>query len=209
MCDFNIPDSVLRTQEEKRQLLLDTGIRIGEHRAFGFLAHRCTAADAELLKRIRDSRDYHTLGYTWKRFCSAELGICQPHADKLIRNLEEFGANFFRMSELVQLSPQTYRLIAASISDDGMEIRGEKVPLTRENRERLAIAVRCLRNQAQDDAAQDPIEAAGEKFSELMSELYSLAAIPAKRPDLLRLSQRMAQGVAIFQQSLRRPPGLQ
>ena len=60
---------------EKDNALLDLGKRVGRHQAFDLIAKRCTAADAETLKSIRDNAEYKRLGLTWKQFCEQELGV--------------------------------------------------------------------------------------------------------------------------------------
>ena len=41
-------------QADEKQQILDLGAWLGRHQAFGMIANRCTAADAECLKTIRD-----------------------------------------------------------------------------------------------------------------------------------------------------------
>ena len=128
--------------------ILELGLWLGRRQAFGMVANRCTAADAECLKALRDSGKYKRLGLSWKDFCEQKAGISRRYADKLIGHLEEFGANYFRLAELIQISTETYRLIAGMVSDGGLEVQGEKIPLTRENRKRVMDAVDALKPAA-------------------------------------------------------------
>ena len=122
---------------------------MGRHQAFGLMANRCSAADAECLKQMRDSGKYKELGMTWATFCQEKAGISRVSADRLINHLEEFGANYFRLSELMPISRETYRLIAGSVSEEGVEVDGKKIPMTRENRKRVMAAVESLRGKVQ------------------------------------------------------------
>jgi hypothetical protein len=178
---------VLPPPAQQARRFVGLGTHIGEHLALGFVAHRCSAADAEILKRIRDSGEFKLLGYKWAQFCKEELHITCRHADQMIHNLEVFGPNFFRLGDLIQVSPQTYRLIAGSISEEGLEIDGEKVPLNRENRDKIAAAVQARRKQAQADVAPPDISAAERKLKEFMDHLFELAKQPSQGMALMAL----------------------
>jgi hypothetical protein len=106
--------------------LLTLGQWLGRRQAFGMIANRCMAAHAECLKQMRDSGKYKELGMTWATFCQERAGISRVSADRLIRHLEEFGANYFRLSELMQISGETYRLIAGAVSEEGVEVGGKR-----------------------------------------------------------------------------------
>jgi hypothetical protein len=127
--------------------MLTLGTWLGRRQAFGMIANRCTAADAECLKAMRDTGEYKKMGLTWEDFCEQRAGLSRRHADRLIKHLEEFGANYFRLSELMEISHETYRLIAGAVSEDGIEHGGEKIPMTRVNRKRVMAAVEAMRGK--------------------------------------------------------------
>ena len=143
------------------EAVLDIGQWLGRRQAFGMLASRCTAADAECLKRLRDSKSYKRLGMSWEEFCRERAGVSRRHADKLIKDLEEFGANYYRIAELTQMSADSYRLIAGAVSDEGIEYQGEKIALTPDNRKRVIEAIDALKPAArsEDDKLQDRLSA--------------------------------------------------
>jgi hypothetical protein len=116
--------------------------RLGRHQAFGLIANRCSAADAECLKAIRDGGEYKQLGLTWDAFCEKHAGVSRVQANRQIHYLEEFGANYFRLSEVMAISPDTYRLIAGAVTEEGIECDGQRVALTPENRGKVAAAGR-------------------------------------------------------------------
>src|SRR5260370_22516589 len=128
-----------------QEALLELGSWLGRRQAFGLVANRCTAADAECLKMMRDRAEYQKLGLNWEEFCQQKAGISRRHADRLIGQLEEFGSNYFRMAELMEISGDTYRLIAGAVSEDGLEYKGEKIPLTPGNRKQVMAAGEKLR----------------------------------------------------------------
>jgi hypothetical protein len=112
--------------KEDTKELFELGAWLGRHQAFGMFANRCSAADAECLKQMRDGGHYKKLGMTWAKFCDEKAGISRVYANRLIDYLEEFGANYFRLSEVIQISGETYRLIAGAVSEEGLEVDGKK-----------------------------------------------------------------------------------
>ena len=142
--------------EMERTNLLDLGAWMGRRQAFGMIANRCSAADAECLKRMRDGNEYKKLGLSWAGFCRDHLGISRAFADRLIQHLDEFGANYFRIAELIPISAGTYRLLAGQVSDENLEVDGKRIPLKVENRKEVAAAVETLRARAKLTAAPAP-----------------------------------------------------
>src|ERR1017187_8989897 len=70
---------------------LDLGRLLGQRRAFGAVAGRCSAAHAQLLRRMRDEKLYLPLAPSWRDFCGVHLAISRRHADRLIGFLNRFG----------------------------------------------------------------------------------------------------------------------
>jgi hypothetical protein len=154
--------------------MLTLGTWLGRRQAFGMIANRCTAADAECLKAMRDTGEYKTLGLTWEDFCEQKAGLSRRHADRLINHLEEFGSNYFRLSELMEISHATYRLIAGAVSEDGIEYGGEKIPMTRVNRKRVMAAVEAMRGKEKGKAAPSG-DALLKRLEGLLADAGSLA----------------------------------
>jgi hypothetical protein len=123
------------------------GTWIGREQAFNALAHHCSAARVACLKQVRDTEAYKTLDITWDQFCPEHAGISRPHADRLIRQLAEFGAPYFNLTDIVPVSPAAYREIEPAITDGTMEFQGEQIPITRENATKIKAAVNLLRKQ--------------------------------------------------------------
>jgi len=55
--------------------LLDLGVALGQTHAFGLIAGRCSAAQAEGLRRLREDKLYKRLAETWDEFCRTYLQI--------------------------------------------------------------------------------------------------------------------------------------
>ena len=133
----------------------DLGAWIGRGQAFGLLANHCSAAQAECLARIRKDGLYKALNLTWDEFCRQHAGASRAHADQIIRRLQEFGAAYFRLSEIVRISPQSYRAIADAVKGEAIELGGESIPITQENAPRIRQAIGALRAELrQAEAAQ-------------------------------------------------------
>ena len=88
---------------------VDLGTQIGRGQAFGMIANQSMAAQAACLRQIRDSEAYKTIDLTWDEFCETYALMSRKHADDLIHKLEDFGATYFRLSEIIRVSPETYR----------------------------------------------------------------------------------------------------
>jgi hypothetical protein len=123
------------------------GTWIGREQAFNALAHHCSAARVACLKQVRDTEAYKGLNITWEQFCPDHAGISRTHADRLIRQLAEFGAPYFELTDIVPVSPAAYREIEPAITDGALEFQGEQIPITRENAARIKAAVNVLRKQ--------------------------------------------------------------
>src|ERR1035437_552111 len=130
-----------REDGQNNEAMMNLGAWLGRHQAFGLIANRCSAADAECLKAIRDGGEYRQLGLTWEQFCTKHAGVSRVHAERQIHYLEELGGNYFRFAEVMPISPETYRLIAGAVSDEGLECAGQRIPLVRENHHKVAAAV--------------------------------------------------------------------
>jgi hypothetical protein len=138
------------------QRALTLGKRLGHHEAFNAIANRCSAADAETLREIRESGLYKHTNLTWDQFCRQHVGVSRSYADRLIRHLEEFGANYFRLSELVEVSAATYRLLAPAVSDAGLSFEGQVIPIKPENRGQIQAAVDSMRAAPSDKPSDKP-----------------------------------------------------
>ena len=128
-------------QQKSNETMLNLGAWLGRNQAFGLIAARSSAAAAECMKAIKDAGEYKQLGITWDEVCTKYLGASRTYVEKQIRLFEEFGPGYHRFHEVMPISPETYRLIEASVADDGLQHNGERIAITRENRGRLSAAV--------------------------------------------------------------------
>ena len=106
---------------------------LGRREAFGTIAGRCSAADVECLRQIRNQKLFQDLAPSWDEFCTKDLRLSRRKVDRDIRYLEEFGPPFFLLAQLVRITPQQYRAIAPHVAGDGIHVDGRVVALLESN----------------------------------------------------------------------------
>ena len=64
----------------------------------------------------KETRCYEKLGLSWNDFCQQHSGMSRVHAVRIIRQYEEFGEAYFRLSSLARISfPESASLIRAFV----------------------------------------------------------------------------------------------
>src|SRR5690348_3566993 len=109
--------------------LLELGVAVGQNHAFGLVAGRCSAAQAEGLRRLRDQKLYKRCTEKWGEFCPRYLKMSRAEVDRTIQLLEEFGPAYFEVSQLTRISRETFRTIAPSIGNGVLHHNGEAIEL--------------------------------------------------------------------------------
>jgi hypothetical protein len=160
----------------------ELGILLGTRNAFAAVAGRCSAADAECLRRLRDQKLYLGRAATWAEFCPKFLGLSKTRANFIIRNLEEFGPDYFEVVQLTRITPEQYRAIAPAIRDKNIHLNGEAIALIPENSDRVTAAVADLRQAAASatvaPSVQERMAALGRRFDHLAADFEEFAASP-------------------------------
>jgi len=159
----------------------ELGMMLGSRKAFAAVAGRCSAADAECLRRVREQKLYLSRAETWEEFCPRFLGLSKTHANRIIRHLEEFGPDYFEVAQLTRVTPEQYRAIAPAIRDRNIHLNGQAIALIPENSERVAAAVAELRQAAAPPAgasAADRMAALERRFDQLAVDFRELAESP-------------------------------
>jgi hypothetical protein len=156
---------------------LTLGRLLGRREAFTIVAARCSAADAVLLREMRQKKMYLSQAKDWGEFCAQHLHLSRENADRLIRLLDEFGPSYFEVAQLTRISPATYRAIAPAIRDQTLHHNGEAIALLPENAAKVAVAVSELRKAAEPvtpAAPSDPIPKLTKRCTELVAELEAI-----------------------------------
>src|SRR5215471_19144709 len=125
---------------------------LGRREAFSVVAGRCSAADAETLRNIRDNKLYLALSPDWDEFCVKYLHMSRAAANRIIQLLIEFGPRYYEVAQLTRISAETYRSIAPSIQDGALHANGEAIALIPENAEKVSAAVAELWKSAEKPA---------------------------------------------------------
>jgi hypothetical protein len=135
---------------------VDLGAWLGRGQAFAAVANQCSAVQADCLRNIRESKSYAALGVTWDDFCKDYVGLTSRRVDAVIRNLEDFGYTYFRLADIIRISPEQYRQLAPHIRDEAIDIDGRPVPITPENAARIRAAILHRRAEFHSAAPATP-----------------------------------------------------
>jgi len=125
-------------------LQIEIGQWMGRREAFGLMAGRCSAADVEILRRIKDDQLYASLDCTWGEFCTGRLHMPRRTVDREIGYLRDFGPAFFTVRQLTRINVRDYRAISAHITEEGVNVDGNTIRLLPENNAPVAAAVEEL-----------------------------------------------------------------
>jgi hypothetical protein len=182
------------------QAAFDLGEMLGRRQTFGTLTGRCSAADAECLRRMRDEKLYRSRATSWNGFCPKFLGMTSRHANRIIRHLEEFGASYFELAQLTRITPQQFREIAPAIRGQHIQAHGEQIALIPENSERVAAAVADLRHAVAPPTPnrRDRLSAVDRRCDQLLTELRQLVTDRPKGVDRLLLRSTIQETILIL-----------
>jgi hypothetical protein len=156
---------------------------LGARQAFGLVAGRCSAADATILRDIRETKRYLSFSPTWQEFCDKHLHLSKTHANYLIRLLNDFGPNYFALAQLTRITPDEFRKIRALVTDNGLEYGGQAIALIEKNTDRLTEAVSSLRQK--ETLPLKPLEPWARKLEQVERRLFqSLRQLERLRQDM-------------------------
>lgn len=187
-------------QEQTREAV-DLGMWLGRRQAFALVAGRCSAADAECIRDMRKSKRYRALQMTWEQFCEERLGLGRSTADQVVRQLDEFGPEFFTLAQLTRVTPAEYRRLKPAVRGHALLHAGEEIPIEAENGPRLAAAIEELRRNAKADltASATPVREPEEQAPGRQESSETAEAPAADTSDLMTAA---ARGISNAQQSL-------
>lgn len=202
-------------QDKGTEKGVNLGTWLGRREAFAQLAGRCSAADAECIRRMREERQYRELGMNWEQFCKRKLGISRRGADLIIAQLNEFGPAYFLLAQVARVTPEEYRRISGSVRGQALLHAGEEIPIEAENAGRLAAAIEELRSVQKAGDGDAPAQAATEtedvtRGLDKLERMLAAAAAEAGRVSALRLDETQRERlVQILIAQLRRMPLVQ
>ena len=155
--------------------ILDLGRLLGQRRAVAAVARRCSAAHAQLLRRIRDEKLYRPGAPSWRAFCGAYLAITRRHADRLIALLNRFGPIYFELSQLLGLSVRQYLAIESAIREDSLIVDGAAISVVPENAPKLLAAVGQLLRQSSAGKRTPPPDTLRTRLADLTNRGRAIA----------------------------------
>lgn len=178
-------------QQGQTREAVEMGMWLGRRQAFALMAGRCSTADAECIRNIRREKRYRALQMTWEQFCVERLGVARATADRIVRQLEEFGPEFFTLAQLTRVTPEEYRRLKVAVRGHALLHAGEEIPIEVENGPRLSAAIEELRRNARVEPAtvvepvREPEEQEAQRSTEQPAERESgePTAEPAGSPD--------------------------
>jgi hypothetical protein len=173
----------------------DVGALVGERRTLSRIAGGCSAADAQCMRKIRETKQYLSKAKTWDEFCPRYLGISRASADRLIRHLEEFGPESFEAMQQLGISSAEYRLLAPRLEAGELRHAGQAIALLPENGAKIHAALREIRHEKRlpapaqtdptDSSSQERLNTLARRCTEVVDEfraLYRSAPDDADRP---------------------------
>ena len=94
-----------RNEMSDEQQVLELGITLGPRRAFGMIAGRCSAAQAECLRKVREEKSYLRFASNRAEVCERHLKISKRTADRAIALLKKYGTLCFETAALTGITP--------------------------------------------------------------------------------------------------------
>jgi hypothetical protein len=166
--------------------LFELGTWVGRRQAYGLLATRSSAADAECLKRLRDGKEYKLAGMNWEELCQRYLGISRAQADRIILQLDELGAAYFAISKIVRISAEAFRDIADNVTETSIEYNGQTILIKPENGRKIQNIIRQLREEAPRTsrvAEATNLQKVSRRLDNCLNELTAMSSRPLEPED--------------------------
>ncbi len=140
---------------------LELGRWIGQRESFALVAGQCNAAEVASLKKLRDSRLYRKVCKSWNLFCPKYLKVSRRQVDKLIALLDEFGPDYFVITQMTHVTVDEYRALAPHVTEKGLVCDGAPIALIPENSDQVAAGIAAiLEKERPAQTAAAPSEAA-------------------------------------------------
>jgi hypothetical protein len=134
-------------EERSDDGVVEFGRWMGRREALAMVAGRCSAAQAQAMRRVRDTKLYTQKGWTWEECCVKGFGSSRRSVERTLRLLDEYGPQYFHVAQITNVTPEEYRAIAPHVSAEGIEVEGAVIALLPENSEQVSSAVTALLNR--------------------------------------------------------------
>ena len=87
---------------------------LGRREAFSLIAGRCSAAEIEIVRHIRDARLYQDLNCNWDECCTRHLHASRRSVERELGYLRKYGPAFFTVRQLTHITVKEYQSIAGT-----------------------------------------------------------------------------------------------
>jgi hypothetical protein len=196
--EVRVDELVKKEKEEPvaaEPAVFNLGQWMGRHEAFGLMAGRCSAADVEIIRRIRDEKLYESLDCNWDEFCPRHLHSARRSVDREVGYLRKYGPAFFTVRQLTRISVKDYQSIAGHITEQGVKLDGAVIALHSENTGQVADAVEELLERSgpmKSKPAAEPVP-----FDALLKQCRTVAEQLQAFDGGLEADQRLALSGAV------------
>ena len=135
--------------KEKQAMIAQAHEIIGRVQANTLMAKFANVSNLVHLKNIKESKIYRDLPMvgTWDKYCEY-IGLSRQKVDEDLANLAAFGEDFLTTCQQFSLGYRDLRKLrqlthggTIQITDDAIEISGERIPLDAEHKEDLQAAI--------------------------------------------------------------------
>ena len=185
---------IQKTDQPTPMDAIEFGRMIGQRQTLSLFAGRCTAADADCLKKTRDRKLYRGFAKNWDECCTRHFGMSRANAERLIGLLEEFGAAYFAVAQLTRISPETFRALAPIIHGQALYHDGDPKGLPLENAERVVEAVATYRKSAPPPRTMGTrLDALEQHCNRLIQEFEKLSGAWRETGDRMNLGAVLAR----------------
>jgi len=180
----------IKDEMSDEQQVLELGVLLGQRRAFGLVAGRCSAAQAECLRKVRDEKTYLKFASNWAEFCERQLKVGKRTADRTIALLKKHGTLYFETAALTGITPAEFERIEHAIEQDGIHVGSDVIALIPENSARAVDAVARLQAEAAAAQSAEPAASAEAQIHELEKRAVQLCASFHKTAKVVDMIER-------------------
>jgi hypothetical protein len=141
-------NELVKTGNQEPVAVEPTGFQLGQwlgrREAFSLIAGRCSAAEIEIVRHIRDARLYEDLHCNWDECCTRHLHASRRSVERELGYLQKYGPAFFTVRQLTHITVREYQSIAAHITEHGVNLDGAVTALHSGNSDQVSAIVEEL-----------------------------------------------------------------
>src|ERR1700688_1883996 len=157
-------NELVKTDIEEPVAVEPAGFKLGQwlgrREAFSLIAGRCSAAEIEIVRQIKDEKLYEDLKCNWDECCTRHLHASRRSVERELGYLRKYGPAFFTVRQLTHVTVKEYQSIAAHITEQGVTLDGAVIVLHSGNSDRVSAAVEELLQRVEPEQLQpapDPV----------------------------------------------------